>query len=84
MDQLRIYQWAAEEHLKEKVGRLQYWYLDENKFLEQPVCGPEEIAKLKNEMLELIEKIIYTTKYDLFKQEHAKVKDHQCNFEGLE
>ncbi len=84
LDQLKIYQWAAEEYLKEKVAGLQYWYLDENVFFEEPVSTAEEITALKNELLELMEKIIYTTRHDLFKQEHAKAKDHNCQFEGLE
>ncbi len=84
LDQLYIYQWAAQEHLNEKVGGLAYWYLDENKFVQEEVAPEEKIAKLKNDLLETIEKIIYTIKYDLFKQEHDKLHDHHCEFENLE
>jgi DNA helicase-2/ATP-dependent DNA helicase PcrA len=80
LDQLRVYQWAAEEYLKEPVGSLCYWYLDGDQILEIPLATPEEIAKLKNGLLETIEKIRHTIKYDLFAEEHKKTKQHQCNF----
>ncbi len=83
LDQLYIYQWAAEEYLGEKVGMMSYWYLQENKFLEENVAGKAEIEKLKSGLLETIEKIVHTTKYDLFKQEHQNSPRHQCNFENL-
>ncbi|MEK7162052.1 MAG: PD-(D/E)XK nuclease family protein, partial [Patescibacteria group bacterium] len=84
LDQLYIYQWAAKEYLGEKVGMMSYWYLWENKFLEESVAGESEIEKLKLGLLEAVEKIVYTTKYDLFKQEHINSPRHQCIYENLE
>lgn len=84
LDQLYIYQWAAEEYLQEKVTGLKYWYLQENVFIKEDLASPEEIAALKDRLLATIEKIVYVTKHDLFKEEHAKVHNHKCQFEFLE
>lgn len=84
LDQLYIYQWAAEEYLGEKVGMMSYWYLQENKFLEEQVAGKEEIEKLKASLLETIEKIVHTTKYDLFKEAHNSAPRHDCLYTNLE
>ncbi len=84
LDQLYIYQWAAEEYLGEKVGKMAYWYLHENKFLEEQVAGKEEIEKLKSSLLETIEKIVYTTKHDLFKEAHNSAPRHDCFYANLE
>ncbi len=83
LDQLYIYQWAAEEYLGEKVGKMSYWYLQENKFLDERVAGKEEIEKLKSGLLETIEKIVYTTKHDLFKEAHNSAPRHDCFYENL-
>ncbi len=84
LDQLYIYQWAAQEFLQEKVVGLKYWYLQENAFVEEELALPEEIEELKARLLALIEKIVYVTRHDLFKQEHQKLRDHNCQFESLE
>lgn len=84
LDQLYIYQWAAEEFLQEKVTGLKYWYLQENVFVQEDLANPEEIAELKDRLLAIIEKIVYVTRHDLFKEEHAKLRDHNCQFESLE
>ncbi|MCL5008739.1 MAG: ATP-dependent helicase [Patescibacteria group bacterium] len=84
LDQLYIYQWAAKEFLQEKVVGLKYWYLQENAFVEEELAQPEEIEELKARLLALIEKIVYVTRHDLFKQEHQKLRDHNCQFESLE
>lgn len=84
IDQLYIYQWAAQEFLKEEVGELKYWYLQSNQFVQEELASDETVEALKTELLDVIEKIIYTIKYDLFKQEHQKLRDHQCEFEHLE
>ncbi|MDE2312057.1 MAG: ATP-dependent helicase [Patescibacteria group bacterium] len=83
LDQLHVYQWAAEEFLGEKVSGLSYWYLQDNKFLNEDPAGQADIDKLKHRLLESIEKIIHTVKYDLFNEEHAKTKKHPCAFERL-
>ncbi len=84
IDQLHIYQWAAQEFLKENVVGMKYWYLQDNGFIEEKIADTKEIDDLKNRMLVTIEKIIHVTKYNLFKEEHKKVRDHQCDFEDLE
>jgi len=86
LDQLYIYQWAAEEYLKEKVTGLKYWYLrnKENPFLEEELADSKQIEKLKEELLSLMDRIVETIKYDRFKEEHQKVKEHNCDFQDLE
>jgi len=42
LDQLYIYQWAAEHFLKENVVKLRYWYLHDNEFVEEPIADAEE------------------------------------------
>lgn len=84
LDQLYIYQWAAQDFLREKVLGLKYWFLLENTFIEEPIADGEKILDLEQKLLSSIEHIVEVTKYDLFKQEHAKVRDHKCDFEFLE
>ncbi len=84
LDQLYIYQWAAQEFLNERVVALKYWYLQDNQFLEEKLADTKKLEGLKAKLLELIQEIIETTKYDLFKEAHNKVRDHACEFENLE
>jgi RecB family exonuclease len=86
IDQLYIYQMAAQEHLKEKVVGLKYWYLKEkqDQFLEEELASGEEIGKLKEELLSLMNRVVDTIKYDKFKEEHESAKEHKCDFENLE
>jgi len=84
LDQLHVYQWAAQEFLGEKVTGLTYWYLQDNKFLDEEPATKEEIQELKQRLLTSIEKIVQTVKYDLFKEAHKQVKDHKCRFEGIQ
>jgi len=84
LDQLLVYQWAAEEFLGEKVAKLGYWYIQAQKFLPEQAANKAQIEELKRRLLAVIEKIIDTVKYDTFKQEHEKAKDHRCEFLDLE
>lgn len=84
LDQLHVYQWAAEEFLGEKVSGLCYWYLQADKFLAELTANRQQIGELKQSLLATIEKIIETVKYDSFKQEHDKIKEHKCEYAGLE
>ncbi len=84
LDQLYIYQWAAQEFLHEKVETLTYWFLQGNQKIEEPIATPEEIEKVKAKLLEVIEQIVYATKHDLFKELHKKSPMHNCQFEHLE
>ncbi|TSC55940.1 MAG: hypothetical protein G01um101418_511 [Parcubacteria group bacterium Gr01-1014_18] len=54
--QLLIYQWAAEEILQKKVGKVSFYYLEENKKISF-VGTPDNLLKLKEEILETIEAI---------------------------
>ncbi len=80
LDQLRIYQWAVEETLQEKVVGLQYWHLKDNERAEQRLATAEDIDKIKASILDTIERIRHTITYDLFVMEHSKSKQHNCNF----
>lgn len=84
LDQLYIYQWAAQEYFEEKVTALKYWYLQEPTFIEEELATPEQIEELKSRLLDVIEKIINTTKYDLFLEEDKKIPGHSCEFRILE
>ena len=84
LDQLYIYQWAAQDFLHEHVAGLNYWFLQDNAFIEEPVADAESIVQLQERLLKIIENIIYVTKHNLFKEEHKKVRDHHCEFEYLE
>ena len=83
LDQLRVYQWAAEEFLGERVTDLCYWYLSDNKFLREQTASKEEILELKSRLLESIERIVEAVKYDSFAELHQHSKDHNCDFEKL-
>jgi hypothetical protein len=84
LDQLYIYQWAAQEFLEEKVVGLKYWYLQEPAFVEEELAKPEKIESLKEGLLEAMEKIVHTTKFDLFYEEDLKIANHDCEFRHLE
>ncbi len=83
LDQLHVYQWAAQE-LGDKVTEMTYWYLKDNKFLPEKTASPEEIEALKDRLLQNIEKIVHTIQHDEFKQAHQETKDHNCEFLNLE
>jgi DNA helicase-2/ATP-dependent DNA helicase PcrA len=84
LDQLYVYQWAAEEFLGEKVSALKYWYLNEGKFLPEKIASESEIHELKTRLLKNIENIVETIKYDRFMEAHQNSKAHSCEFESLE
>lgn len=78
LDQLEVYQWAAQNYLHETVKELQYWYLQDNqRSIKQPATNGQ-IGKLKQAILERIEDIRHTIKYDLFAERHTKAKQHAC------
>ncbi len=83
IDQLRIYQWAAQDYLHEKVNSLGYWYLGSNEVRTIPLASDEEIDKLKSSLLQTIEDIRHAITYDLFSDLHKKSKQHDCSFADL-
>ncbi len=84
LDQLYIYQWAAQDFLNEKVIGLTYWFLQDNQFILEPIADQKSIEAVEKKLLEIIERIVDVTKYNKFKEEHNKVRDHKCQFEFLE
>jgi len=86
IDQLHIYQWAAEEFLRAKVCELKYWYLQDGRegFKPEELATAEEIKDLKSRLLSTIEKIVDSVKFDRFKEAHAQTTKHQCEFEDFE
>ncbi len=82
-DQLLIYQWAAEDGLKEKVHELTYWYMEDlNNTL--PFKGePADIEKLKSKLLETIELIVQTIENNSFYAADL-AHSHDCKFRHLE
>ena len=83
-DQLIIYQIAAEEFLRERVTKAQYWYLEPNQFSEAFLATPAEIAKLKAEYIKDINNIIQTIQSNSFMQAHEQTRQHDCKFMELE
>ncbi len=83
LDQLRLYQWAAEEVLHEQVTGLVYWHLKDNVKAEQKLATSEDLKALKVSVLESIEDIRNTIKYDLFSDKHGSSKQHKCSYEDL-
>jgi DNA helicase II / ATP-dependent DNA helicase PcrA len=84
VDQLRIYQWACAEFFQQPVAELQYWYLFPNVVKDMALAKPEDIEKLKEKLLDTIEKIREAVQFDLFSQLHKKSKQHNCNYADLQ
>ncbi len=83
LDQLYIYQWAAEEFLSEPVAGMTYWYLCPDQLVEEELATPERLGELKDGFLKTIERIVHVTEFDLFSEEHEKVRDHRCAYRHL-
>ncbi len=84
VDQLRIYQWAAEESLGQKVHSLCYWYLETNEYKYMPLATKDELMSLQEKLQTTIAKIIDTIKYDKFAELHTKSSQHVCGFKDWE
>jgi DNA helicase II / ATP-dependent DNA helicase PcrA len=78
VDQLKLYQWAAEEGFQNKVSRLAYWYLQDNLKIEHQPATKPELIELRETILATIERICDAIKYDKFAALHAKAKQHNC------
>lgn len=83
IDQLRIYQWAAQEYLRQPVESLTYWYVDPGELRSVPLASDEEINHLKDNLLQTVEEIREAITYDKFNSLHKKTKQHECNFAAL-
>jgi DNA helicase-2/ATP-dependent DNA helicase PcrA len=82
VDQLLIYQWACQDFLQEKVKSLCYWYLEGDIKKEIEIADQNRLIELQDKLIETIEKINKTIKYDLFAEEHLRAKQHNCSMEG--
>lgn len=83
-DQLRIYQLAARDFLKEKTHSMAYWYLEGDAWKEVETATPDEMLHLEEHLLDTMKKITEAVKFDLFAEIHYNSKQHICNFEGWE
>jgi DNA helicase II / ATP-dependent DNA helicase PcrA len=84
VDQLRIYQWAAEEFLHEKVEALRYWYLKDSLYVDEPLATPDQLLDLQAKILQTIHDIREAVQYDTFAELHTQAnKQHMCGFENL-
>jgi len=81
--QLLIYQWAAQDYLKEKVGGSRYWYLLNDTFSENFLGTEPELAALKAQLLATIEQIREAVAHNSFKQLDGHIA-HKCEFEELD
>lgn len=80
-EQLLVYQLAAQDFFQEKVVSCQYWYLNKNVLTEEFLGTPQELNDLRQNYIEVIEKIIAAAKTDSFTDLH---KDHQgCEYKYL-
>ena len=82
--QLLIYQWAAEQFLKEQVGGLSYWFLVPDEVTAPFVGTPEEVASLRAGILETIEEIRGAAANNTFRQLDDLIPGHVCDFSDLE
>lgn len=83
VDQLKLYQLALEEGFGEHVSGMFYWHLRDNVKAEQTPATAEELAALKSSILNSIENIRHTIKYDKFTEVHERSKQHDCKYQYL-
>jgi DNA helicase II / ATP-dependent DNA helicase PcrA len=83
LDQLRIYQWAAQDFFKKPVGQLRYWYVVPNQFVKVEPASEKDITAMQTRLLESIEAIREAVKYDSFAELHKKSPAHECNLSDL-
>jgi RecB family exonuclease len=79
VDQLKIYQWAAQDELQEPVASLCYWYLATNEFTPVPLASGEELLALQEKLLATIHEIVDCIRYDKFAELH-KAGHMGCRF----
>ncbi|MEK7067570.1 MAG: hypothetical protein AAB956_01070, partial [Patescibacteria group bacterium] len=83
-DQLKIYQIAAQEFLRETVVSAQYWYLESNILSDPFVASNEDLANLKADYTNQIEKIIQTVERNSFLVADDDAPKHECKYRHLE
>jgi DNA helicase-2/ATP-dependent DNA helicase PcrA len=82
-EQLLIYQWAANDVLKESVADLQYWYLQDRLEKQSFLGEPPDLEKLKQKIGETISEIILAVKSDDFYDRDLHGRSHECKFRRL-
>lgn len=82
-DQLRIYQLALADAYQAEVAGMYYWHLRDNTKAEQAPATPEELETLRASLLNSIEIIRHTIKFDKFRELHDSAKMHDCRYENL-
>ncbi len=83
LDQLLVYQLAAQNYLGQKVKSLAYWYLEGNEWRKSPLATGGELQDLEERLLATMHKIVDTVKFDRFIEEHQAAPQHKCGFEEL-
>lgn len=83
LDQLLIYQWAAEDFFHMPVQSMEYWYLHPNQTVPAPLATPEQLVELKAKLLTTINTIRDAVKYDRFSELHKKGRQHNCDYADL-
>lgn len=83
IDQLIIYQWAAQEYLFEPVESLSYWYLEDNSFQTKELADSKTLLDFQEKILDEIRVIVKTIRHDGFLERHETLTpDHSCNFQN--
>ena len=82
-EQLLVYQWAAQEFLKEKVKDLQYWFLKERLEKVSFLGTDKDLEKLKDDYEQTIAEIIDCTRHNAFGQLDSRIA-HECRYKELE
>lgn len=80
--QLLLYQWAAQDILREHVADLQYWFLWDTLTKESFLGKPADLEKLQTEFLETVKDIIGAVKADSFYDLDLHVS-HECEYRDL-
>lgn len=85
-EQLLLYQWAAQDFLKEKVAGLQYWYLKEEHAEAERFLGTEkDLNDVKGKFLATIREIKQAAAADDFGQRDSRISGHNdCDYRALE
>lgn len=82
-EQLLIYQWAVQEFFKDRVERLEYWFLADG-LVKKPFLGnTQDIAELKQSFAMTIKEIVESTEHDNFYNLDMRIS-HDCKYRQLE
>ncbi len=82
-EQLLVYQWAAQEYLKEKVKDLQYWFLKDKLEKLSFIGTDKDLEKLKADYEDTIAEIIDAIRHNAFAQLDGRIS-HDCKYAELE